>query len=126
MVSAFLLIFKRMAYEYHAKVLRVIDGDTIELEIDLGFGVFKKEKVRLARVDTPEVYGVKKESAEYQIGKLASEYTEHWLSVANYRVTVKTEKTGKYGRYIAEVNSSDGRNLSDDLLENGHATLYSG
>ena len=88
-----------MAYEYHAKVLRVIDGDTIELEIDLGFGVFKREKVRLARVDTPEVYGVKKESAEYKIGELASAYTEQWVSDTDSSVTVKTEKTGKYGTY---------------------------
>jgi len=108
-------------YEYKARVVRVVDGDTLELEIDLGFSVFTRIKARLARVDTPEVYGVKKESAEYQAGQLASNYTKEWINNTNSSVTIKTEKTGKYGRWLAEVYSSDGRNLSDDLISDGIA-----
>lgn len=106
-------------FEYKAKVIRVVDGDTLELELDLGFDTFRKEKVRLARVDTPEVYGVKKESAEYQKGQLASQFTKEWIEKTNGEIVVKTEKdkTGKYGRYIVEVFASEGDSVGENLQE---------
>ena len=58
-------------YEYRAKVLRIIDGDTLKLEIDLGLKTSTKQKVRLAGIDTPETYGVKKNSEEYKAGMLS-------------------------------------------------------
>lgn len=106
-------------FEYKATVIRVVDGDTLELELDLGFDTFRKEKVRLARVDTPEVYGVKKESAEYQKGQLASQFTKEWIEKTNGEIVVKTEKdkTGKYGRYIVEVFAGDGDSVGENLQE---------
>ncbi len=54
-------------YQYKAKIVRVIDGDTYEIDIDLGLSVWVRgERVRLYGVNTPEVYGVKRESNEYR------------------------------------------------------------
>ena len=117
-------------YEYRAKVIRVIDGDTFLILFDLGLGVFKEEKVRLARVDTPETYGVKKDSQEYMDGKRSTKFVVDWLSLNNNEVFVKTlkDKKGTYGRYLVEifgtVDYNVNINLNDLLLENGLATLY--
>ena len=55
-------------YTYKAKCVRVIDGDTVELQVPVGFNIYLREKVRIARINTPETYGVKKGSEEYQAG----------------------------------------------------------
>lgn len=95
-----------MAYEYFAAVTRVVDGDTLELMVDLGFGTHRKDRFRLLDVDTPEVYGVKKDSEEYAKGKQCSEFVDNWLrELGNYKCRVVThkDKKGKYGRYLAEI-----------------------
>ena len=51
-------------YQYKAEVVRVVDGDTVDVLIDLGLNVFTKERIRLFGINTPETYGVKKGSAE--------------------------------------------------------------
>jgi len=110
-------------YKYNAFVNRVIDGDTIEVTIDFGFN-FKQEKVkfRLYGVDTPEVYGVKKDSEEYKAGMEASAYMR--LIVGNDVVieTIK-DKKGKYGRYLAIV-WFDGLNMNEELVKRGLAKEY--
>lgn len=106
-------------YEGHpADVDRVVDGDTIDLMVELGYGMYTKQRVRLARVDTPEVYGVKHSSEEYQPGLEASKFTKEWLSKANGRVIVQiVDGKGKYGRWIAEIYSPYGESLNDALVE---------
>lgn len=114
-------------YEYKAKVIRIIDGDTIEVELDLGFDTYRREKIRLLRVNTAEIYGVKKESAKYAAGQVATDFTKTWISETNSNITLKTEKdkTGKYGRYLAEVFAVEGlhvgvgKNLQDAIIEAG-------
>jgi micrococcal nuclease len=109
-------------YEYHATVRRVVDGDTLDLRIDLGFTVHVEIRVRLGRVDTPEVHGVKKSSEEYARGKVASEFVAQWLQEADafgVPIIIRTQKTGKYGRWIAEVLDTDGVCLNDVLIEKG-------
>jgi micrococcal nuclease len=116
-------------YEYKAKVLRVIDGDTIDFMVDMGFSVFRKIRIRLANVDTPEIYGVKKESAEYEEGMKASGITKGWLDSTNNEVIIKTHKdqTGKYGRYIAEVYATTGPHektaIQELLIESGYGSI---
>lgn len=113
-------------YEYTAKVIRVVDGDTLEVDMDLGFGIHFIEKLRLLRVNTPEVWGVKRESVEYAHGKLASEFTATWVDHAECLITVKTlkDRKGGRGRYLAEVfsagGSNVGKNLQDDIITAGH------
>lgn len=111
-------------YIYAAIVNRVVDGDTLDLTVDLGFNIKKDMRVRLHGVDTPEVYGVKKTSEEYQKGKAASEFVIQWLAVLNNKVVIQThkDKQGKYGRYLATViNPSNDLTLNEALIENGHA-----
>lgn len=121
-------------FEYKATVLRVVDGDTIDLDIDLGFSVHLKERVRLLGVDTPETYGVRKDSEEYKAGMLAKTKVEEKLMpiTQNDYVIVETErdKKGKYGRYLARVWYLEDpaqhlwRCINDVLLEEGLARKY--
>lgn len=106
-------------YEYKAKVIRVVDGDTIEVELDLGFHTFRKEHIRLLRVNTPEVWGVKKESPEYVRGTKASAFTKYWCDFADSKVTIQTikDRKGARGRYLAEVWSAGGNNVGENLQD---------
>jgi len=114
-------------YEYKAKVIRVVDGDTLELDVDLGFNLRFRDKFRVVGVDTPEVYGVKKGSVEYVAGKKASEFTTLMIcQTKGNMVTIRTEKSCKYGRYLAEVILSDGRSLGEELIKSGNAKPYFG
>lgn len=108
-----------MDYTYKALVVGVYDGDTITVDIDLGMNTWKRNvKLRLGRIDTPELRGEEKEE-----GKRVRDYVR--ATILNKEVVIKTskDKTGKYGRYIAEV-LIDGMNLNDHLLELGMATEY--
>jgi len=104
-------------YTYETEVLYVVDGDTYDFEVDLGFNVFKRLRVRLLGLDTHEIYGVKKESREYELGKRQMEFAEDVLFSAD-EIVLKTYKdeTGKYGRYLAEV-IVDGDQISNLLIE---------
>lgn len=90
-------------YQYQAVIQKVIDGDTYEIDIDLGMSVWVRgEHVRLYGIDTPEVYGVKKNSAEYQKGMLSSNFAKSLVKKGTLAIveTIKDEK-GKYGRFLA-------------------------
>ena len=117
-------------FEYKATVTNVVDGDTFDVSIDLGFGIYFNTRIRLAGVDTPEIHGVKKGSEEYKRGMDAIAYVYSWLSDHGWEVLLKTHKdrTGKYGRYLAYVFPLDAEDpsvtLNSDLIEDGHATFY--
>lgn len=112
-------------YVREAQVLRVVDGDTLELEVDLGFYVYHHIRVRLLDVDTPEIYGVKKTSEEYQRGKVASAQVNEWIDTfaKEGAVLVKTYKAGKYGRWLAHIMDITGNHsLNEYLYELGYGT----
>jgi len=117
-------------YEYKAEIIRVIDADTLEVLIDLGLGVFKKERVRLARIDAPEIHGVKKESLEYVEGMKSTEFVIDWSTKTDSKVILKTikDRKGGFGRYLVEVYGTLSEckdvNLNDLLLKEGLAVLY--
>lgn len=119
-----------MLYKYNAQVLRVVDGDTLDLDVDLGFKVHVNIRVRLTNIDTPEIYGVKHESEEYKKGIEASEYTQDWVNQhGSTGVVVETlkDRTGKYGRWLATIYSGDeSKCLNEDLVTSGHATVLQG
>ena len=102
-------------YTYKAKVVKVVDGDTIDCDVDLGFYMTAKIRFRLARIDTPEVRGVEKVE-----GKIAKQWLIDLLDKHNNEVTIETEKTGKYGRWIAEIIIGD-MNVNDELVKTGNA-----
>jgi micrococcal nuclease len=104
----------------------VVDGDTLDLSVDLGFGVFKLDRFRLNRINTPEVRG-----ADAARGKAASRRVEALAPVGS-TVMIRTIKDSqeKYGRYLAEVFIEQPGvhtlNLNDALVAEGLAVAYSG
>lgn len=107
-------------YEYKGIVERVVDGDTLLVNVDLGFDVWVKTRFRLARINTPEITGVDK--AE---GLKAKDFVIGLCNNYNNDVRILSKGKDKYGRYIAEVSlvSNDGTsvNISDLMLERGYA-----
>jgi micrococcal nuclease len=112
-------------YEYRATLTKVIDGDTYELEIDLGLRVRTRARVRLRGIDTPETYGVPRDSAEWCRGQAAKRFADEWLALRpELRVRTFKDRKGKYGRWLVEIEDpSTGDNLNDQLVEAGHAKV---
>ncbi len=111
---------------YRAKVVRVVDGDTIILDIDLGFDVvLRNQSVRLYKVDTPEcrTRNLKEKAA----GKLAKKVVDGFVAVGD-SVVVKTklDGKGKFGRLLGIVVTSDDHNINEYLIEHNYAVEYYG
>jgi endonuclease YncB( thermonuclease family) len=110
-------------YNYKAKCTAVIDGDTIDADVDLGFDVWIKTRFRLLGIDTPETYGVKKDSAEYAAGMLAKARTTELLLNKEIVLVTEKDRTEKYGRYLATVYVG-GVNVNETLIKEGLAKIY--
>jgi len=104
-----------MNYKYKALVTKVVDGDTIYATVDLGFYMCSQLKFRLKDIDTAEIFRPINE-AEKKHGFEAKEFLKN-LVLDKY-VSIYTEKTGKYGRWLASVYI-DQQNVSDMLREAG-------
>ena len=132
-------------YEYHCKIIKVIDGDTVDVDIDLVFGVWlKKERVRVNGIDTPESRTRDKE--EKKFGLISKNRVKQLLPVGSTQI-LKTEsdrngedKKGKFGRILGDfvfnkpVSNDDkipileieGVRLSDVLIDENMAVRYHG
>ena len=113
-------------YTYFVKsVDRVVDGDTIDISIDLGFDLTKKERDRLAGIDTPEKRT--KDQKEKEMGYQATEFLEMHLMEAT-KLTVKTEKDGKFGRMLGWLYKTDTDTMSINqiMIDKGYAWAYDG
>lgn len=118
-------------YWYKATVLKVIDGDTFDVMIDVGFDIHFKARVRLYGVNTPE--SRTKDAAEKEMGLKAKAFTSDWLT-NHSTVFLKTviDKNEKYGRVLAEIYSSADINspttacLNKDIVQAGYAREYFG
>jgi Kyanoviridae endonuclease len=110
-------------YHYKAKVDKIVDGDTIDVIIDLGFKITTFQRIRFARINTPETYNVKKDSEEYMKGMEAKQYVEQRMAANNFEISLETEKvTEKYGRYIGTIWLADSTvSLNDELVQKGLA-----
>ncbi|QIA08778.1 thermonuclease family protein [Draconibacterium halophilum] len=110
-------------YTYKATVERVVDGDTIDLVIDLGFKITTFQRIRLRGINTPETYNVKRESEEYKKGMKAKAFVIERISNNNNEIIVETDKdVGKFGRYIGVIRLPDKEQaLNDELVEKGYA-----
>ncbi len=102
----------------------MVDGDTLDVRVALGYDVFVKLRIRLYGVDTPEKYGVKKGSEEYEAGVRASLFTSTWVkdNAGNIEVC-GNHGTGKYGRWILELCAGE-ESLGTQLIESGNAEPY--
>lgn len=103
-------------YTYKGIVDRVIDADTFDIIVDLGFQIKMKQRFRLARVDAWEVRG-----EERQMGLKAKAFVQDLIE--GKEVILHSEKEGSFGRYIAEI-WVNGENVGDQLLAEGHAEIY--
>ena len=109
-------------FEYRARVTRVIDGDTLELEIDLGLAVTVNTKIRLYGIDTWEKRH--RDPIHRERGLAAKAFVEGEMERCKSEVLVRTHKdrTGKYGRYLANVEYMNGASkcgLADELRKRG-------
>ena len=113
-------------YKYKAEALRVVDGDTIDCVIDMGFKITTHQRIRLSKINTPETYRRKKDSAEYIAGMAAKNFVKGRLKANKNKFIIETEKDpGVFGRYLGTIWLKDNEtSLNDELLEKGHATLY--
>lgn len=110
-------------YHYKAKVEKIVDGDTIDVTIDLGFKITTFQRIRFAKINTPETYNVKKDSEEYLKGMEAKQFVEQRMAANNFEISLETEKvTEKYGRYIGTIWLADSTvSLNDELVQKGFA-----
>jgi endonuclease YncB( thermonuclease family) len=100
-------------FQYKARVERIVDGDTLWIDVDLGFFLRQKMHLRLWRVNTPEIRG-----AERVEGLRAKQYVTDTLPPGS-TVVVKTYKIEKYGRFLADVYYLPGCEDSDEILTQG-------
>ena len=118
-------------YEYRCKVTRVVDGDTVDVDIDLGFGIWMhKERVRLYGIDTPE--SRTRDLDEKKYGLIAKEHIKAFMPVGSMQtlVTVK-DKAGKYGRILGKFLIYDKKTdaqmtINDWMIREHHAVAYFG
>lgn len=117
-------------YEYRCKILRIVDGDTVDVDIDLGFGVWMhKERVRMMGIDTPE--SRTRDSVEKQFGLASKDKLKSLLPIGSMQI-LKTEidksgedAKGKFGRILGDF-LIEGKRASEILIEEGFAVAYHG
>ena len=96
----------KVMYEYNATIVRVVDGDTVDVDIDLGFDCwFYNQRIRLSGIDTPECRTRDKQEKAH--GLLAKKFVQENLAVGKvYRL--QTKEKGKFGRYLGEFKTGKG------------------
>ena len=112
-------------HEYKCKILRVVDGDTVDVDIDLGFGIWMhKERVRLLGIDTPESRTRDKE--EKKFGLWSKEYVKSRYPVGSMAILrTHKDKTGKFGRILGELVWEDST-INKIMVDEHYAVLYNG
>ncbi len=110
-------------YHYSAHVVSVYDGDTIRVDIDLGLRTWiHEEKIRLARINAPELRG-----AEKAKGIESRDFLQNLILDKDIVLQTQKDRQGKYGRYLGEIwleMNGDWVNINDLMLKNGMAVLY--
>lgn len=116
-------------YEYKVKILKVVDGDTVDVDIDLGFGVvLSDERVRIMGIDTPE--SRTRDKVEKKFGLASKARLKQLLGKTGILKTQINKNgedmKGKFGRILGDFVAEDGRMVTDVLVEEGHAVAYFG
>jgi micrococcal nuclease len=120
-------------YQYKVKVVKVVDGDTIDVDIDLGFStVLKKQRVRFLGIDTPE--SRTRDLVEKKFGKASKKHLKGLLESADSLSLISHDK-GKFGRILGEIiaHFDEGHpvyetevNVNEQMIIDGHAVRYTG
>lgn len=114
-------------YEYKVKITRIVDGDTVDAEVDLGFDTFIKDRIRLIGIDTPESRTRNKK--EKKLGLASKARLKELCSMNKGNLVLKTSKEGKgkFGRILGSILVEGSQvSLNDVLVAEGHARPYSG
>ena len=121
-------------YEYKVRITRVVDGDTVDAEVDLGFGIFHKDRIRLMGLDTPESRN--RNLVGKALGLASKARLKEILKENKGGIILRTSKEGKgkFGRILAEIFSSYSDNtliqrflsVNEMLIDEGHARRYYG
>ena len=110
-------------HEYSCVITKIIDGDTVDIDIDLGFDCWlRKQRIRLYGIDTPESRTRDKQEKRY--GLAAKRFVENFIPVGSSAI-LKTKEKGKYGRYLGDMKVGS-KWLCKALLDNHHAVKYFG
>ena len=112
-------------HEYKAKVVKIIDGDTIDVDIDVGFDIIiAKQRIRLYGIDTPESRTRDKEEKFY--GNISKQFLNDYCPKGSY-ITLRThlDKKGKFGRILGEIIVNK-VNLNEQMIEENLAVEYHG
>lgn len=113
---------------YRCKILKVLDGDTVEIDLDLGFNIMlANQKVRLAGIDTPESRTSNNE--EKPRGLLSKKKVQEKLPIGSWQKiqTMKPDSNDdKFGRILGVFIMEDGTSLNQWMIDNNYAVLYSG
>ena len=111
-------------FEYRCKRIKVVDGDTIDVDIDLGFGVWlRNQRVRLYGIDTPESRTRDLEEKKY--GLAAKDFLVKWTSGGELKIKTHKDERGKFGRILGEIWTFD-TNINDKMVYEHHAVPYHG
>ena len=118
-------------YAYRCKILRIVDGDTVDVDIDLGFGVWMhRERVRIMGIDTPE--SRTRDLTEKKFGLAAKEFVRFLMPVGSSQIIMThKDKTGKFGRILGDFkiwdkDKEDYVTFTTVMLDNHHAVKYDG
>ena len=110
-------------YEYNCKVKRVVDGDTVDVVIDLGFDIHFATRVRLYGMDTPESRTRNKD--EKVRGYMSKDFLEEWMEKDDVIIRTRRDKKGKFGRVLGEMIVR-GENINKLMIKECLAVEYYG
>ena len=110
-------------YEYNCEVKRIVDGDTVDVVIDLGFDIHYSSRVRLFGIDTPESRTRNKD--EKARGLISKDFLKSYLDKGNVVIRTRKDKKGKFGRILGEMIVED-ININELMIEEHHAVKYHG
>lgn len=109
-------------FQYRGRAVHVVDGDTIDVDVDLGFRIVMRQRIRLAEVDAPE--------RGHMLWGAARDFTDRFVrgSTEDWPLILETFKpSDKYGRWLAHVTRADsGQSLATSMLAQGYARRYDG
>jgi len=116
-------------YEYKCKIVKIVDGDTVDVDIDLGFGIWlKDERVRIMGIDTPE--SRTSDKVEKVFGTAAKNRLKELLEkdclLKTFAAKDGEDMKGKFGRILGDFVLGDDRMVTDVMIAEGHAVKYHG
>ena len=120
-----IMIWRENMYEYKCKMVKVVDGDTVDVDIDLGFGVWMRDqRIRLYGIDTPE--SRTSDADEKIYGLAAKDFVVKWTNAGDLSLKTFKDDRGKFGRILGEIWYGGKHNVNQLLVDNHHAVRYHG